>query len=192
MAYEAENKYNHLEELKGSDYQIVEGEPDITGWDVINGESRKIGEVHDVLFDPQSRAVRYIIVDLDENEIDLDTDKKVLVPIGIAELREQYDDDRTLETDTLEEVDDDGNDDEDYDDEIVYLPGLTAAQLTALPAYEKGNLSPEQEIAIRNVFETPQTEALIVYEKENFYTHPHFENRIYPARDNPAGDDAAL
>lgn len=170
MAYEAENN-KHLEELHGSDYQIVEGEPDISGWDVIDGEGRKIGEVEDVLFDPQTRSVRYIIVDLGENELEIDTDKKVLVPIGIAELRDEE------ETDT-----DDAE--AEYDDEIVYLPGLTAAQLTALPAYEKGNLSPEQEIAIRQVFEAPKPDALIIYEKDVFYTHPHFENRIYPDRED--------
>ena len=191
MAFEEENKYNHLEELNGSDFQIVEGEPDITGWEVIDAQGRRIGEVDDVLFDTQTRDVRYMIIDLSENEIDIDTDKKVLVPIGIAELRDQYDDDAT-ETDTIDEVDDniDDNDDEDiYDDEIVYLPSVTAAQLLSLPAYEKGNLSPENETAIRNVFEAPATDAIVLYQQDTFYTHEHFNNKIYPRNDAQASDE---
>lgn len=192
MAFEEENKYNHLEELNGSDFQIVEGEPDITGWEVIDAQGRRIGEVDDVLFDPQTRDVRYMIIDLSENEIDIDTDKKVLVPIGIAELRDQYDDDDATETDTIDEVDDniDENDDEDiYDEEIVYLPSVTAAQLLSLPAYEKGNLSPENETAIRNVFEAPATDAIVLYQQDTFYTHEHFNNKIYPRNDAQASDE---
>ncbi len=53
MAFE-ENEYrsNHLEELSGSDYEIVDGEPDINGWDVIDHNGQKIGEVDELLFDP--------------------------------------------------------------------------------------------------------------------------------------------
>jgi hypothetical protein len=185
MASAEENKY-HLEELNGSNYQIVEGEPDITGWDVIDGQGRVIGEVDDVLFDPNSRAVRYIIVDLEENELDIDTDKKVLVPIGIAELQDQYDEDAT-ENNTFADNDtsdgDDDEEDDDVDEEVVYLPTVTAEQLLALPAYEKGALTPEKEVVIRSIFERPTTEAIVVYEKDSFYTHDHFNNKIYPRND---------
>ncbi|RYF88953.1 MAG: PRC-barrel domain containing protein [Chitinophagaceae bacterium] len=186
MAYEEENKYNRLEELNGSNYQIVEGEPDITGWDVIDGQGHRIGEVDDVLFNPQTRDVRYIIVDLSENELDIVEDKKVLVPIGIAELRDEYDDD-TLETDTITEVgvnDDAVDDEEALDEEIVFLPSVTAEQLLALPAYDKDSLSPEYETCVRNVFEPPVNDAIVVYEPDTFYTHEHFNNKIYPRNDS--------
>ena len=75
MAFEETNNYNHLEELNGSNYQIVEGEPDITGWSVIDAQGRAIGEVDDVLFDPQTRAVRYIIVDLENNDLEIENRK---------------------------------------------------------------------------------------------------------------------
>ena len=182
MAFEEENKYNHLEELNGSNYQIVEGEPDITGWDVIDAQGRKLGEVDDVLFDPNTKDVRYMIIDLSDNELEIDRDEKVLVPIGVAELRDQYDEDAT-ETGTFNDVDDqdeDTDDSDDYDDEVVYLPSVTAEQLLALPAYEKGNLSPENEVAIRSVFEAPVTDTIVLYEQNTFYTHDHFNNKIYP------------
>ncbi|RYY22112.1 MAG: PRC-barrel domain containing protein [Chitinophagaceae bacterium] len=191
MTYQEENKYSHLEELHGSDYQIVEGEPDISGWEVIDGEGRRIGEVDDVLFDPQTRDVRYIIVDLDQNELDIEADKKVLIPIGIAELRDQYDDD-TTETDTLAEIDqaDDQtiDDDGEIDDEVVYLPAVTAAHLLALPAYEKGGPSPEHETAVRSVFDSSAPDTIILYDKDSFYTHEHFNNNIYPREDRSTED----
>lgn len=189
-----ENQYNHLEELNGSNYQIVEGEPDITGWDVIDQQGRKIGDVDDVLFDPQTREVRYIIVDLEDNELDIDNDKKVLVPIGIAELRGEYDEDST-ETDTITEIDrtedniDDEQDDDTSDEEVVYLPTVTAEQLLALPGYEKGNLSPENETTIRNVFEPPVADTVVLYQPDTFYTHDHFNNKIYPKRNSQVSDE---
>lgn len=199
MAYEEENKYNHLEELNGSDYQIVEGEPDITGWAVIDAQGRVIGEVEDVLFDPETRNVRYMIVDLAENELSIDIDKKVLVPIGIAELPELYDDEEADADEEVEELDEttannnvvEDDDVEEEDDELVYLPSVTIEHLLALPSYEKGNLSPEKEAAIRNVFEPRATDEVILYEKESFYSHDHFKNRIYPDRTDEIRDTDA-
>src|SRR5438067_805119 len=89
------NEGNRLQELGGSNYEIIDGEPNIKGWDVKNARGEKIGEVDELLFDPQSRSVRYLVVDLDDNELDLESDdRKVLIPIGLAELyRDDVDDD---------------------------------------------------------------------------------------------------
>lgn len=79
------NQSSHLVELNGSDFEIRDGEPNIEGWDVKNEHGQKIGEVDDMLFDTSSLKVRYLIVDLDGNDLNVD-DKKVLIPIGVAEL----------------------------------------------------------------------------------------------------------
>ena len=100
------NNYNNLEELGGSHFEIVDGQPDIKGWDVKNEQGKKIGEVDELLFDPSSRKVRYLIVDIDDNDLDLDDDKKVLIPIGVAELY------------TSKSMDDDTDDDDDIDDDV--------------------------------------------------------------------------
>jgi uncharacterized protein (TIGR02271 family) len=194
MAFEENNdQYNkHLVELGDSKYEIVDGEPDITGWDVRDVQGQKIGEVDDLLFDPQSGSVRYIIVDLEDNEFGLDGDKKVLVPIGIAELHGD-DDDNDTETagnvnfstnanaDYRSEQDDNSEADE---DETVVLPNVTAGQLGELPAYKKDELTPETESTIRRIFEGGVAGASIAgaasYERESFYNHDHFnENRFY-------------
>lgn len=160
-----------LVELSDSDYEIVEGEPNIEGWDVKDDQGNKIGEVDDLLFDPQSRKVRYMIVELDEDfeatddsvvdsEVEDDSDdddRRVLIPIGLAELVP--------------------------DDEEVFLPGVTELQLNALPLYEKDALTPATEASIRNIFEGSTTSGIVTdaaYSQNDFYNHEHFnEDRFY-------------
>lgn len=73
-----------MEELRHSEFQIVPGQPDIEGWSIYDYAHNKIGTVHDLLFDPEARKVRYIIARVagigDKNE------RQVLIPIGMAEL----------------------------------------------------------------------------------------------------------
>src|SRR3978361_1743179 len=85
MAF-VESNYYHLEELGGSDFEIVDDEPNIIGWPVKDDRGVKIGKVDNPLVDRQARKVRYLVLDLDGNKFDLDEDRKVLIPIGIAEL----------------------------------------------------------------------------------------------------------
>jgi sporulation protein YlmC with PRC-barrel domain len=69
------NTNNYLEELSKSDFEIVENEPNIIGWKVINENGTYIGEIKELLFDNQTNAVRYLIIDLTANGMHLD-DKK--------------------------------------------------------------------------------------------------------------------
>lgn len=64
-----ENTNKRLQELGGSDFEIAEDQPDIRGWDVKDENGKKIGEVDELIFDEQSRKVRYIVLDLEEIEI---------------------------------------------------------------------------------------------------------------------------
>jgi len=142
-----------MEELKNSEFEIAEGEPDVTDWDVVDVHSAKIGDVDDVLFDPDARKVRYLIVNLEANELLLDNTRQVLIPIGLAVLDEAKDD--------------------------VILPNITIKQLNALPGYEKDNVTPEFETAVRDVFE----EGVVIHttnEWKDFYEHDHFtESRFF-------------
>jgi hypothetical protein len=76
----ADNDYSKLEELSESDFEIVDGQPDIQGWDVRDSDNNKIGEVDELLFNPQSRKVRYVILHMENNDLDLE-DGRVLVPM---------------------------------------------------------------------------------------------------------------
>lgn len=145
-------QYSHLEELGGSNYEIVDGEPNIQRWNVKIDEEVSIGEVYDVLFDPESRNVRYLIVDLDDEKLFLEEQTRmVLIPIGIAQLYE--------------------------DTKLVLLPNISLQQIAALPPYQQGKLSTTEEGLVRNIFSGTATEGVVtdeVYEREGFYKHDHF------------------
>jgi uncharacterized protein (TIGR02271 family) len=167
--YENYNDNNRLQELSGSNFKIADGEPNIKGWTVKDAQGRTIGEVDELLFDPQTRKVRYIVLDLEGNVLDLES-RDVLVPIGLAELHESDDD--------------------------VILPNVTAAQLQALPVYEKGNLSRDAETSIRNVFAgmgAAATGAALTGSTDDFYSHEYYdEDRFYRNRPTAAAGDTTI
>jgi hypothetical protein len=169
-----ENVATSLEELHGSDYEIAGGQPDITGWDIITRSGKKAGIVDDMLFDADANKVRYIIADLDNNELGLENERTVLIPIGLAELytksktvrHRHYIDPAFSTYDPAEK----GN--------VVYVPTISSQQLDSLPLYEKGRLSRHTEIAIRKILE-PAKRA-VRDDEDEFYRHDHFnEDKFY-------------
>lgn len=147
MELNDEKALNHLQELGNSDYEISNGQPDITGWGVLNSEGIKLGEVQDLLFDPAARKVRYVVVQLQANSQDIVADdRNVLIPIGVTQLLS-------------------GN-------KQVIIPLASAEPLNGLPSYQSGNLTPETEIRIRQVFDGGSTAP---YEHPQFYAHAHFD-----------------
>jgi len=122
-------KHRRLQELDRSDFEIVKGEPDIRGWDVKNTNGEKIGEVEDLIVDAKEKKVRYMVVDLDDGKLKL-KHRKVLVPIGLAELDSKHDD--------------------------VLTPKISPEQFTELPEYDRNNLTPDTERRIRSTLETPR------------------------------------
>lgn len=177
-------KHRRLQELDRSDFEVAKGEPDIRGWDVKNGAGLKIGEVEELIVDAQKKKVRYMVVDLDDNELKIEH-RKVLIPIGLAELHEKDDD--------------------------VLLPAITVDHLNSLPAYEKNHLNEEVEQKVcnvlgRNTTATAQrilntTEAKAQPAKatqknnaesteydDNFYQHEYFhDDNLYKHRLHEAG-----
>ena len=168
-------KHRRLQELDRSDFDIVKGEPDIRGWDVRNTSGRKIGEVEELIIDAQQKKVRYMVVDLDDNELKLDH-RKVLIPIGLAELHKEDDD--------------------------VLLPAVEVEQLSALPAYDKNSLDEETERKICNTLgrktttvhkktetrEQPSNTRTTTEHDTEFYKHEYFDddnlykNRLHEAK----------
>lgn len=170
------NEYNHLEELGGSNFEIAEGEPSINGWEVKIDQGEVVGQVDELLFDPQSRNVRYLVVKLDGDGVGIEQ-RRFIIPIGVAQLDDK--------------------------DDVVLLPNISLRQIAALPLYEKGKVSLGTEFLVRSVIESrpdgfPETE----YEEEGFYTHEHFnEHKFYntlnrairnPVRDNPELGDKQI
>ncbi|MEJ7681915.1 MAG: PRC and DUF2382 domain-containing protein [Segetibacter sp.] len=170
-----ENKNRRLQELGASDFEIADGQPNIKGWDVKDENGRKIGEVDELIFDVQSRKVRYIVLDLEGNIFDLDA-RDVLVPIGIAQLHDKGDD--------------------------VILPGVTADQLRSLPEYEEGSINADTENKIRNAFAgiggaaltgSALTSGAGSTNDDDFYNHDHFnDDNLYRNRKSDTNESTTI
>lgn len=157
----SEQPTTRLRELRGSDFTLAKGEPDIRGWDVRDAQGRKFGTVQDLIFDIRANKVRYLVLNiLDTKELELEK-RTVMVPIGLAEL--------------------------DPSDNDVLLPTVNPFQLRALPRYDKSNLGAKAERDISIVFgrqalgDTTPTPGNDV--DEHFYNHEHFnQDNLYRRR----------
>ena len=158
-----------LQHLKGSDYEVADGEPDIRGWDVRDENAKHIGKVEELIFDVQARKVRYMVVKLDKDVTNNDT-RDVLVPIGLAELHKTDDD--------------------------AFLPGVTPQQLTSLPSYD-GSVTDDMEAKIRSVLAGVGTGAAFMTNptgaSEDFYNQDHFnEGNLFKNRKGDASDATTI
>jgi len=170
-------KSKRLQELDRSNFEIVKGEPDIRGWDVRYRNGEKIGSVEELILDTKAKKVRYMVVDLNENELRLEH-RKIVIPIGFAEL-------------------DSGTDD-------VLIPNVSVDQLCSLHDYKRDALTPDFERGISSTFgrkvsvepvstsrklekeETMKSDIDIDNDIESdFYSHEHYNlDNLYKNRPN--------
>ncbi|MBC7566649.1 MAG: PRC-barrel domain-containing protein [Pedobacter sp.] len=160
MTTEETNEYRRLESLAGSDYEIADGNPEIQGWVIKDDLGEQLGEVRNLLFNPSSKKVRYIVADVALEGIE---PKRILIPIGLAELHET--------------------------DDEVYLPGITIAQLYAAPDYTDDVIAEMYEEKVLNTFRSDSEPSQpYTHDMEKFYSHPHFDDqRIYHKRNLDRG-----
>jgi hypothetical protein len=145
----AKNVYSKLVELGNSGYEIVSGEPDIRNWKVVNGNGKLLGVVNELLVDRQLNKIRYIVLGLNGKPLNL-VSRKILIPIGIAD---------------LDEIDD-----------TVILPNITIEHLATLPDYKKGKLTLDAERKIRNIFLNTSDDYTDSITGDAFYEHEHFND----------------
>jgi hypothetical protein len=142
-------KHRRLQELGESDFEIVAGQPDIRGWDVFNEANTKLARVDELILDAQQRKVRYMVLKLDHKP-DTGSDREVLVPIGLAQLRR--------------------------DDDEVVLRGVTIDQILKLPDYDENKLDPEMEKKICSVLGRKFQDASAGMKDQDFYEHDYFDD----------------
>jgi sporulation protein YlmC with PRC-barrel domain len=123
MANDNENR--HLKELGKSSYQVAPGESDIRGWVVKNVDGRVVGEVDDLVIDSEAEKVKYIVVDLSNNELQL-KERKVLLPLDLAQLEVSF--------------------------RNVIYPAPMSNELAAIPSHEKGRFYHQTEGLISSAF----------------------------------------
>jgi uncharacterized protein (TIGR02271 family) len=154
--------------LKGSDYEVADGQPDIRGWNVKDINDISIGEVDDLIFDERTLRVRYMVVDLDHGFFNLKKDRSVLVPIGAGEVPEKH-----------------------HEVIIPNLSAATADSWSALPVYDKDKLiTPEDEYRVRNVFTgtaIPTANADVI--GDDFYNHEYYDQDNLHRRRNVMNAD---
>jgi hypothetical protein len=100
-----------------------------------------------------------MVVELDDDALDLEDDRTVLIPIGIAQLHEEDDD--------------------------VLLQNVTIEQLKQLPEYDEDRLDDEVERAICTTLgrSTTTSDAGAYTHDSAFYQHEHFnEVNLYQRR----------
>lgn len=148
------NKY-HLEELKGSDYQIIDDEPNIQGWTIRDVSGKKVGKVRDMLFDTERLTVRYIISDLKDNELNLEA-REVLLPLGRVAL--------------------------DTENKDVVLQRIQNVYLENSPGYAYGELNADYETGIYGLYRDDSTLPLEPYDRSTFYDNDNFNNEYYSSK----------
>lgn len=145
--------YNdHLKELHSSEFEMAKGEPDIRNWKVIGLQNQELGKVEELLFNDVSHRVRYLIVNINGKPFNL-VSRSILIPVGLVDLLR--------------------------DEKIVLLNGLNIGHLASLPTYEKGRLSRETELEIRDVFSPGYVGTYRdknIMDDDDFYDHENFNN----------------
>jgi hypothetical protein len=151
------NSYRYLQSLQDSDNDIPNPKQDVIGWKVKSEAGAYLGKVTDLLYDTQVMTVRYLVIDLSDNGMNLE-DKKVMIPVGMATLHPS-------------------------DDEII-LPNIHMDQFIALPAFDEDELNQQTEKQIWSIIGSPAAlrmgETIAEFDQNQFYAHHHFdENRFY-------------
>jgi hypothetical protein len=100
-----------LAPIDDTDFKVADGDPDPRGWDVISADGREIGEIDDLIVDTAAHKVRYLVCELDEDELGLadEQDLHILIPAGRARLSP--------------------------DDKKLMLDGVTSSQIVSMPRY---------------------------------------------------------
>lgn len=109
------------------DFHVAKGDPDPRGWTVKSADRKEAGKVKSLITDPVAMKVRYLDIELDKKKLNLDDDRRVLVPIGGA---------------TLDEKDD-----------VVFLGTLSSVDLAALPPFKSDTITRDEELALRRRFD---------------------------------------
>ena len=152
----ASGRYNglaHLDDL--DDYEVGRRRPGCAWVGGKTMDGRKIGEVEDLLVDLSAMKVRYLEVELDKKEFNLDDERRVLIPVGVARLN---------------------------DDDDVVMVSRESAQIAGVPAYTRGKMSSDHE---NNIYErysmltSLSAGANTKADRDEIYGHEHFDDSAF-------------
>ncbi|MGV3509826.1 MAG: hypothetical protein ACO1N7_11100 [Sphingobacteriaceae bacterium] len=154
-------KHTRLEELGLQDISEIDAEYDLRNFKVRDGQNHEVGRVLELLYDIQSKKLRYLVIELQTEDIDQNL-RQILAPIGTVEQ----------------------HDEENY----LFIPSLNADLINALPDYVKGHVNPGVENMVRLAYAGEDLLAEgsgltgndVLNEEEDFYNHLHFDlNKLF-------------
>ena len=158
-ARKPERKLFRLGEL--DNYEVADDDPDVRGWEVLDQNGEKIGEIEDLIVDPELLKVRYLdIATIDELDPG-DAERHLLIPIGAARL--------------------------DEDDDEVIINGLNRDTLKEYPVYGGGPVTLDYEHSLRESISgrlTGKSQAPTA-EGETYNSDLYDEEHFYSPRRNP-------
>ena len=73
--------------MEDGGWQVADGEPDVVDGPFVSANHQKIGEVEDLLADPNAQKVRYLTVEVDDS-VAGSSDRTMRIPIERARLLE--------------------------------------------------------------------------------------------------------
>lgn len=158
----ADYKHTRLEELGAQDISAIDSEYDLRNFKVLDGHEKKIGRVIELLYDIQSKKLRYLVIELQSENIDENL-RQILAPIGMVE--------------------------EHTDENYLFIPALNSELINALPDYEAGHVNPGVENMVRLAYAGEDLLAdgagltgntVLDDNEEDFYSHLHFDlNKLF-------------
>lgn len=72
-----------------SDFKVASDDPDVRGWGIRTRDGREIGEIEELIVDPEARKVRYLEVALDRDSLGLRDEKHVSIPIESVDINQR-------------------------------------------------------------------------------------------------------
>lgn len=159
---ETENNYKHtrLAELSTKNISEIDVEHDLRNFIVLNGTEEVTGKVIELLFDVQSKKIRYVVIEL-QSDNQQKNGRKILAPIGTVELAEK--------------------------DTHIYIPSLNDDLIDVLPDYKPGQVNPGVENMVRLAYagedllaEGGGLTGHAIESDDDFYNHLHFDlNKLF-------------
>ncbi len=167
MMSDALYKHTRLDELGSHDISEIDAEYDLRNFLVLDGNKHKIGRVVELLYDVQSKKIRYLVIEIHSEDTEENL-RRILAPIGTAEPHD--------------------------DDNYLYIPALNHDLINALPDYEKGHVNPGVENMVRLAYAGEDLLAEgsgltgndVLNDEEAFYNHLHFDlDKLFGKKPKP-------
>lgn len=133
-----------------NDYKVSDDDPDVRGWQVVDRDNQKVGEVAELIVNPAQRRVKYLEVAAVNSLSSQRAERHMLIPIGMAVIDEE--------------------------DDTVRIPEIAYDTLTDLPDYSGEEITPDYENDVVTRLRRPGESAAA---REDFDEGSDFDERKF-------------